>query len=112
MKEEKKFKPKSYISLIIVLIVIAFMIPLMINKFKTNQEGYICYESVCSKTTLDQFNSCKDVGQESTGFLSYEHYYICDGNKIVKRCLEYKEVKTNQTFIQVGMKCIKEEKKQ
>lgn len=51
----------------------------------------------CTKTTLDQFNECKDLGVEEVGFLSSNHFYSCDGQKVTKNCLEYDFVNVTQS---------------
>lgn len=41
--------------------------------------------------------------------LSYEHYYICDGNKVAISCIEWEWVQSNRTqedmLDVVGMRC-------
>ncbi len=85
--------------------VVFMMIPSFRSEFSTQQEGLTCYENICTKTTLDQFESCLDLGIENTGFFSSEHYYLCDGNKVTNNCLEYKKVETNRTYMIPGMYC-------
>lgn len=67
---------------------------------------YICYENVCSKTSLDNFNECIDLGVETVGFLASEHYYLCDGIRVTNTCTNYKKEVINNTemsFFELGM---------
>ena len=54
---------------------------------------------------LNQFEKCIDLGIESTGFLSSEHFYFGDGIKITKHCTQWEEQITNKTHIEWGMRC-------
>lgn len=97
-------KTFSFLPLILALLIIITLIKPYTQQVDTFTNK-TCYEKVCTKTTLDQFDNCKDGGIEDTGFLSSEHYYICDGNKVVKDCLEYIEVRTNKTYMDLTMRC-------
>lgn len=45
----------------------------------------------CLTDTLDNFEECIDLGIENIGFLSQEHYYLCDGIKITNTCIEWEK---------------------
>lgn len=105
------------IMIILGAIILLFFILPEVNK-QINDE-LVCYQNVCVKTTLDQFKKCIDLGVEDTGFLSSEHYYLCDNVKVAKSCMEYgKREVVNYTMLDVTvLECenilsIKEEKKE
>lgn len=88
----------------LILIIMLFMVSPFSEAVDTTT-GKVCYENECSKTTLDEFDKCIDLGYESSGFLSGNHYYLCDGVKVTSKCLEYKEFKTKKEYISFGMRC-------
>ena len=73
------------------LIIGFFMINPAIEATTVNNETMSCYERYCSRFTLDEFDECIDLGWESVGFLSSEHYYLCDGIKVTNTCTERSE---------------------
>ena len=79
----------NIIFVVILILVLFFMYKPFVEKFKYDKGDYYCEVSYCSKTTLDHFDKCVDLGRESVGFLSSNHYYLCDGIKVTKVCLEY-----------------------
>ncbi len=100
---------KWYVHLIIVLM-IGTIVFVLIGEIKDNldpqKEGRTCYQKFCTKTTLDMFENCIDLGYETVGFMSSEHYYLCDGNKVTDTCLEYEWYDTiNVSTLQLGMRC-------
>lgn len=92
-----------------IIIIIVFMVTPMKEKFRIDQEKYICYETSCLKETLDEFDECIDLGRESTGFMSSEHYYLCDGFKITNKCLEYGDIEVDTEWIKLGLRCVDRE---
>ncbi len=80
---------------IIFLVLLLVVGVLMVTTIFNYPKKYDCYKTQCIKSTLDNFESCKDIGMENTGFLSSEHFYICDGNKVTKNCLEWGEVEVD-----------------
>ena len=95
---------QTTLGIIIVIGVIFFMITPM-NKVLDTTTNKTCYDTYCSKTTLDEFDKCIDLGIESTGFLSSEHYWLCDGYKVTSKCLERSERVTDKEYISFGMRC-------
>jgi len=93
---------RSIIFLGLILGVLYFM-PWQETFSTTNEK--VCYETYCSKTTLDEFDKCIDLGTESTGFLSSEHYWLCDGFKVTSKCLNWSERVTSKEYIFLGMRC-------
>ncbi len=89
---------------VVVIIVMLLMIPPFLEKVDTTTDK-VCYETYCSKTTLDEFNKCIDLGIESVGFLSSEHFWLCDGIKVTSKCLERSEIVTERKYIGLGMRC-------
>ena len=81
------------------------MVTPMKEQLRIDTDKYICYKTVCLKETLDEFGECIDLGRESTGFMSSEHYYLCDGFKITNKCLEYGEVESDREWVGLGMNC-------
>ncbi len=98
-----------WISILIMLgvgILMFFMIQGIMDNLDPQKEGRTCYQKFCIKYTLDMFEKCIDLGYEDTGFLSSEHYYLCDGNKVTNTCLEYEWYDaTNVSTLQLGMRC-------
>jgi len=74
---------------IMMILVLVLMVKPFIEKISYNKETEYCEVPYCSKTTLDQFENCKDIGIENTGFLTTEHFYLCDGQRVTKSCIEY-----------------------
>lgn len=96
--------------------IIVAMIPAMDDQYSKINDGVnsICYTSVCVRESIDSCDKVIDLGWESVGFLTKEHFYYCDGIKITNKCLEYKEVRDNRTGINFNMRCVepKQEVKQ
>ena len=89
------------------LLIIAIII-MLINPFSKSLDTYTdktCYEQTCKKYNLEEFDKCIDIGYEDCGILCNNHYWLCDGEKISKRCIDYGWVETNRTIISYGMKC-------
>ena len=107
--KEKKNLIKDGIIIIIILILIIEMFPVEIDCEKN--ESQFMTEYKCIKTSLDNFESCIDIGFESTGFISGEHYYLCNNTKIAYNCLEYKGIPSNKSFMGI-IQCKKENSKQ
>ena len=86
----------GYFSLLILLIGFACVkIPVVSDK-----DNYECYtDDMCTNQTIDNFSNCLDLGYESTGFLSREHYYLCDGIKITNTCLEYDTISASDLSV-------------
>ncbi|KKM69996.1 hypothetical protein LCGC14_1445240 [marine sediment metagenome] len=95
--ETNKIPWSEIISLIIILVVGGILINEIFfsGDFLEDQP---CMESICIKYSIDDLNNCKDVGFENFGFLSYEHYFICDEGKIPYNCMERQIVKSNRSF--------------
>ena len=100
--EIKKIRWGNIIMIIIMLIVVFFMINPMKEELKYNKKEMYCEVTYCSKTTLDLFKECVYIGYEEVGFLSGNNYYLCDGNKITKSCLEYGRKEFEGNFILYG----------
>lgn len=100
---------KNIIYLLVLVAVGFFMIEPFQDGISTQQEGYTCYEYICTKTTLDNFEDCKYAGVEDTGFMSSQKYWICDGNKVTKTCIERTKVETNRTYMTHGVNCEEDE---
>ena len=79
----------NIVSIIIILLVLFFMYTPFVEKFEYNRDELYCEVTSCLRTTLDSFENCIDLGVEDTGFLSSNHYYLCDGVKVTNACLEY-----------------------
>lgn len=73
--------------LIVCLIIVVIII------FHTEVEASYT-KTVCVEETLDFFDECVDLGWESSGFLSSNHYYLCDGVKVTNKCTKYEEKTT------------------
>ncbi len=93
---------------IVIVIVFIGMIKPMSNALEYDKEKMYCEIEYCSKTTLDEFDKCIDLGRETSGFLSSNHYYLCDGFKITSRCIERgtKELDTKSIFGGYGRRMI------
>ncbi len=76
-----------------------------ISKNLDTTTNKVCYEKYCSKNTLDEFKECIDLGMEDVGFLTAEHFWLCDGNKITNTCLEWDEKITDRKYMFLGMRC-------
>lgn len=103
-RELNRFMWINIFYVIITILILIFMRNPFLESIDTTTDK-VCYENKCSKTTLDEFNECVDLGYESSGFLSGNHYYLCDGIKVTSKCLEYEEVKTEKKYIFIGMRC-------
>lgn len=90
-----KLKKGNAISLVIIAIVVAFMIPTFSEEVDKGVEKYNLCLQECTKDTLDYFDECIDLGVEDVGFLSSEHYYLCDKVKVTKTCIEWEELNEN-----------------
>ncbi len=95
----------DFILLGLVLIIGFFMIGPATEVFTIDNETDLCYETYCSKTTLNEFDNCIDLGWESVGFLSSEHYYLCDGIKVTNTCTERSERRVYEGTIFLGKRC-------
>ncbi|KKN17017.1 hypothetical protein LCGC14_0970250 [marine sediment metagenome] len=79
--------------------------------FNVNEkvENADCYENFCIKHSIDDLTNCKNLGYEDVGFLSSEHFYMCDEGKVAYKCIEYKRVNNkNRSFsnwIEKGLSC-------
>lgn len=110
MKEKKILGLKGkkifeIITFMIVILIFIILIPSFKKAFEIDTEKYDCYETICSKYTIEQFNECSYLGYESTGFLSREVFWLCDGVKMPNNCIEHEKVITNKTMISFGMDC-------
>ncbi len=94
---------KFIILLSIPLVVLFLMFKPFTDKLST--EGQNCYDYVCIKETIDMFESCIDLGYEDVGFMSSEHFYLCNGVKVTNTCLEHEYQPTNRSRITFGMRC-------
>jgi hypothetical protein len=96
---------KNIIKLIeyVLLAVILFALFVILVTIYNYPSDFICYESYCKVSNLDKFESCVNIGHESCGFLCSNEYYLCNGIKVVKECLEYdiKDNGLNATIIDV-----------
>ncbi len=95
----------DFILLGLVLIIGFFMINPVTEVFTIDNETDLCYETYCSRMTLDEFDNCIDLGVESVGFLSSEHYYLCDGVKVTNTCTERSERRVYEGTIFLGKRC-------
>lgn len=96
---------KSMIICGLICLGIMFLMITPIDESLDTTTNKTCYETYCSKTTLDEFDKCIDLGIESVGFLSSEHYWLCDGFKVTSKCLERSERITDKEYIFLGMRC-------
>lgn len=99
MKEETKELLTNILAFTVAILVFLTMLPTISKAMEVDQEEFTCYEYVCQKKIIDQFESCINLGRESTGFLSSQHYFLCDGIKVPNQCLEYGWVETKKTNI-------------
>ncbi len=101
----------SMILLGIVMLIGVFMINPAKEVLILNNETHLCYERYCSEYTLDKFNECIDLGWESVGFLSSDHYYLCDGIKVTNTCIEKSERRVYEgIFLTYRCDCINDAK--
>lgn len=104
------------LELIILVIVLAIIVITVHNIWTIpQQDNWDCVENICVKHNLDNFNNCSYLGCESVGFLSTECYHLCDGTKVVKKCLEWEYKPVNENIknlgnIRHGMTCTKQNK--
>lgn len=91
---------RSILFLGVIGIVLVLMVNPLLDVIKYDKEEMYCEVEYCSKTTLDEFDECIDLGRESSGFLSSNHFYLCDGFKITSKCIERgtKELDTKTIF--------------
>lgn len=54
-----------------------------------------CLNRTCIEESIDHFDNCIELGKEKIGLLTYEKYHLCDGVKIVNKCLE----RSNEYYI-------------
>lgn len=73
--------------------------------FQLINESRSCYVDICSERSIDHCEKLIDLGVESTGFLSSEHFYDCDGLKVADNCVEKKKVVDNRTGFWSNQKC-------
>ncbi len=74
---------------VLVMVILFFMYNPFMEAFEYDREEQYCEISYCSKTTLDEFDKCIDLGRESTGFLISEHLFFCCGLKINSKCFGF-----------------------
>lgn len=80
----------------IVIRIITFIIVIIVLiEIYNYPKDYQCYQYECTETNLEDFNKCVDIGYEGCGFLCYNHYYLCDGIKVVEKCLKTEEINQN-----------------
>lgn len=77
---------------VICLVVIIMLINPINKKVEESKEQIEHCTLHCIEDTLDNFEDCIDLGYESTGFLSEEHYYLCDGEKVTNTCTKWDEL--------------------
>lgn len=102
-KKDKQFLINSFIILIVLLIVVSLYLAFVERVEKTP-----CHEFICLEYTTDQFDDCKNLGRESTGFLSSEYFYLCDGIKMARECIEWDYVESNRSYdnwVEKVMRC-------
>ena len=84
---------KLIINLIILIIALSCLF--LIGKKVLSESYSECYEYICIKSSLEQFENCKYIGWESVGFLASEEFWLCDGVKVTEHCLQRAEVRSN-----------------
>lgn len=93
------------------LMMTLFMMFLMIKPITQSLEevndgvNSICYTNICIEESIDHCDKVIDLGSESVGFLTSEHFYYCDGIKITNKCLKYMEVRDNRTGYNFYTRC-------
>ncbi len=72
-------------------------------------ESADCYQNFCVKYNIDDLTNCINLGYETVGFFSSEHFYMCDEGKVAYNCVEYERVNNNNrsfsNWIEKGLSC-------
>lgn len=99
---------KFLISLTIFGIVITVGVVLFYN-VDERVENADCYQNFCIKYNIDDLTNCVNLGYETVGFFSSEHFYMCDEGKVAYNCVEYERVNNNNrsfsNWIEKGLSC-------
>ncbi len=99
MKKETKRKIGFGATIIVSIIVLIILIPSVDEALQYDNETWYCETTYCSKYNLEEFDSCVDIGLEGCGLFCSNHYHLCDGNKIIKKCIEYDKKEIGEGFI-------------
>ena len=82
-----------YVGILFLLFMILFN--LIQNKKECKEEGML----VCSSYQ----KGCIDLGEEDCGFLCSNHYFLCNGTKVVSKCTGFEEInKKEYSLIKYG----------